>query len=253
MFSKELYLKNLHTNILGHNFIYKPKTNSTNEDAWKYSTNKNSDGSIILTDNQTRGKGRRTNKWISSINSSLTFSFILYPQIKIDHLGLLPLLAGVSIVRGVFSSTGIATGLKWPNDIMLNEKKMGGILIESKKDKKDIIIIVGIGLNINETISDFPETIKKESISLNVFTKQIHSREKILSSILNEFEILYDNNFDSIIPMWKQYCIHMNNEISFNSDNSQLKGIFAGISNHGHAKINLNGRVQTFPSGVVTL
>jgi len=253
MFSKELYQKYLHTKTLGCELIFQPQTNSTNEDAWEYIQNGISHGSLFLTDTQTDGKGRRDNKWFSTPEKSLTFSFILHSKLELEKMGLLPLLTGISIVRGIESATAIQTGLKWPNDIMLNEKKMGGILIESKQIQNGLGVVVGVGLNINENAQNIPYTLRNNAISLAMFSRQTHSREQILSAILNEFEILYNNQMDSIIPLWTDYCIHQDREVSFHSEQGKQQGIFQGISSQGHAEIQINGETQTFPSGVVIL
>ena len=253
MFSKELYQKNLCTTILGREFHYHPQTNSTNEDAWQCFIDGTPDGTLILTDNQTNGKGRRQNKWVSTPDKSLTFSFILHSELELEKMGLLPLLTGISIVRGIESATAIQTGLKWPNDIMLNEKKMGGILIESKQIQNGLGVVVGVGLNINENAQDIPHNLRDNAISLAMFSGQPHSREQILSAILNEFEVLYDTQMDSIIPLWTDRCIHLDSEVSFHSEEGKRQGIFLGISSLGHAEIQINGKTQTFPSGVIIL
>ena len=253
MFSKELYQKYLHTKTLGCELIFQPQTNSTNEDAWEYIQNGISHGSLFLTDTQTDGKGRRDNKWFSTPEKSLTFSFILHSKLELEKMGLLPLLTGISIVRGIESATAIQTGLKWPNDIMLNEKKMGGILIESKQTQNGLGVVVGVGLNINENAQDIPHTLRNNAISLTMFSRQTHSREQILSAILNKFETLYNNQMDSIIPLWTDHCIHQDREVSFHSEKGKQQGIFQGISSLGHAEIQINGKTQTFPSGMVIL
>jgi len=253
MFSKELYQKYIHTNILGYDLIYQPQTNSTNEDAWQYFMDGTPEGTLIVTDNQTSGKGRRDNKWDSATNKSLTFSLILHPQIELEKLGLLPLLTGVSIVKGIKSATSIQTGLKWPNDIMLNKQKLGGILIESRQTSNGLGVVVGVGLNINEQIQDFSHTLKNQATSLALFSGQTYSREQILSAILNEFEALYNNQMDSIIFQWTDHCIHQDKEVSFHSGQIKHQGIFQRISSQGYAEIQIKGETQTFPSGVVIL
>ena len=253
MFSKERYQKYLCSTILGREFNYHPQTNSTNEDAWRYTQNSSGHGSLFLTDNQIGGKGRRDNKWVSTPDKSLTFSFILHSELELEKMGLLPLLTGISIVKGITAATAIQTGLKWPNDIMLNEKKMGGILIESKQTGHGLGVVVGVGLNINENAQDFPPTLRNNAISLAMFSRQTHSREQILSAILNEFETLYNNQMDSIIPLWTDHCIHQDREVSFHSEKGKQQGIFQRISSLGHAEIQINGKTQTFPSGVIIL
>ena len=253
MFSKELYHTHLKTKFLGRGMKYLSQTNSTNEDAWSSFQDGSPDGTLFITDNQQEGKGRRQNNWVSTKEKSLTFSFILQPEMQLEKLGLLPLLTGVSIVEAIKSSASIQTGLKWPNDIMLNEKKMGGILVESKSGQNGLGVVVGVGLNINESEQDIPDSLSKQATSLAIYSNSSSSRELILSAILNEFEQLYQNQMDDIIPLWQEYCIHRNTSVTFHSENHRSRGIFQGINSLGHAEINMNGKTESFSAGMVTL
>ena len=253
MFSTELLQDLLQTDFLGCNIIYQPQTNSTNEDAWDYFHNGSPDGTLVITDDQQHGRGRRKNKWFSTKEKSLIFSFILHSKMGLEKLGLLPLLSGVSIVQGIKSTTSIQTGLKWPNDIMLNEKKIGGILIESRSTQNGIGIVIGMGLNINESITDLSEILCEQSASLAMHSGKQYKIELILAAILNEFEQLYLQQWDTIIPIWKEYCIHQDSEITFHTEKGLHQGVFQGISSYGHAKIQINGKTQSFPAGMIML
>ena len=253
MFSSENLKAELNTEFLGQNIIYLPETHSTNLSAWEYIGNGCEEGTLLITDHQQDGRGRRQNKWISTMEKSLTFSFILYPQTNLDQFGLLPLLTGVSIVKGIQNSVYIQTGLKWPNDIMLSRKKMGGILIESKTISNRLAVVVGVGLNINETDPDFSMSLKDYATSLKIYSGENYNRELILSEILNEFEQLYSNEWEGIIPNWYKYCIHEDSQVSFHTEEGKFEGIFHGISSNGHAEIIINGKTQTFPAGLVRL
>jgi BirA family biotin operon repressor/biotin-[acetyl-CoA-carboxylase] ligase len=171
----------------------------------------------------------------------------------LEKLGLLPLLTGVSIVQSIKSSASIQTGLKWPNDIMLNGKKMGGILIESRTTQNRLGVVVGVGLNINETKQDIPNFLKDQTTSLAIYSEASCNREQILSAVLNKFERLYIQEWDSIIPIWRKYCIHKDSVVVFHTENGLHQGIFQGISSDGHAEIQINGKTQTFPSGMIML
>ena len=253
MFSIELFQANLNTKFLGHGLKYLPQTNSTNENTWEYFQNGSPEGTLFITDDQQKGKGRRQNNWVSTKEKSLTFSFILQPEMQLEKLGLLPLLTGVSIVEAIKSAASIQTGLKWPNDIMLNEKKMGGILVESKSGQNGLGVVVGVGLNINESEQDIPDSLSKQATSLAIYSNSSYSRELILSAILNEFEQLYQNQMDDIIPLWQEYCIHRDTSVTFHSENHRSRGIFQGINSLGHAEINMNGKTESFSAGMVTL
>ena len=114
MFSKGLYQTQLETQFLGHGMEYFPQTNATNENTWEYFQNGSPEGTLVITDDQKKGKGRRQNKWVSTKGKSLTFSILLRPEMKLEKLGLLPLLTGVSIVEAIKSAASIQTGSNGP-------------------------------------------------------------------------------------------------------------------------------------------
>jgi len=253
MFSVELLRAGLNTKFLGREVIYLDKTPSTNDDAWKCFQNNAPEGTLIIADHQIHGRGRRQSQWSSVGGKSLTFSFVILPEMALEKLSILPLLSGVSIVKGIHSITNIQTGLKWPNDIMLSRKKMGGILIESRNNNSRLGVAVGIGLNINESENNIPQNLKDQATSIYIDSGLEFGRELILSSILNEFENLYFSHWHDIIPLWQEYCIHQNEEITFHSDDIFHRGMFQGITSSGHAKIQINGEIETFSAGMVTI
>ena len=253
MFSVENLKAELNTTILSKNVIYYPQIGSTNSIAWKFIDENCKNGTVFVTDYQYQGKGRRQNSWSASDGKSLTFSFVLYPDNNLNNLGLLPLLTGISIVNGIQNAIYIQPGLKWPNDIMLSRKKMGGILIESKSSNSGLGIVVGIGLNINETKLDFSDTIKDDATSLKLYSGEHYSREKIMAEILNEFELLYNGDWNNIISNWYMHCIHEGSEVSFNTEDGKFKGKFKGLTEYGHAEIIIDGKEKIFSSGMVTV
>lgn len=253
MFSIERLEAGLNTEFLGRVVKYLDTTYSTNDDAWECINQHESEGTLIITDHQIQGRGRRQSKWTSTQSKSLTFSFLLLPHMALEKLGVLPLLAGVSIVKGIYTITNILTGLKWPNDIMVSQKKMGGILIESHTGEQGLGVVVGIGLNINDSENDIPVEFQDNATSLSIDSGEEFGRELILSAILNEFENIYLHRWDNIIPLWQKYCIHENDEVTFHSNEKFHKGIFKGINDAGHARILINDKIETFPAGILTL
>jgi len=253
MFSITKLENKLNTKFLGKIIKYKEISLSTNDDSWACFLNNQPEGTLIIADYQKLGRGRRRSKWTSSSGKSLTFSFLLSPKIEFEQLGLLPLLACVSVVRGIQISSNIFTGIKWPNDIMLNRKKIGGILIESRSNNDLIGVVVGIGLNINEFQEDFPEELQNQATSLTIESGEKYDRELILATILNEFENLYLHKWKDIIPLWNDHCIHNNDEITFHTDDNFYRGIFKGISDCGYAQIQFGKKTELFPTGIVIL
>ena len=173
------------TSCIGRNIEYYSFTDSTNDDAAEIiNDNQAKNGTIIITDYQKNGRGRRNNKWLSSPGDNLTFSLILEENNK-KKLQLLSILSGISIVQGIKKFAQIECGLKWPNDIMLNNKKIGGILIETKKTDNNDYAIIGVGLNINQ--QTIPEELDSIASSLRIENSNPIQREPLLAFILNEF------------------------------------------------------------------
>lgn len=254
MISTQLINTNLKTQFIGKEIEYYSNSNSTNEDIWKkVSEDKASNGFLVITDNQRKGKGRRENIWLSSPNNNLSFSFLLLPNIKSDKLGLLSLLSGVGICDGIKQSCGIECKLKWPNDILIKNKKVGGILIETKEIYKKIYVCIGIGINVNDDLIYFPSDIRKLSTSLLIENHQIIQRELLLASILNSIENLYLNQLNNICEKWMKSCTHINSIVSFNFGGKLITGKFLGISSNGYAKIENNGKIKIYPGGELIL
>ena len=203
MIFTNLIQANLQTSFIGQNIEYYSFTDSTNDDAWKLiSNNESKNGTLIITDYQKKGRGRRDTKWISAPGKNLTFSLILEEHNN-ENLGLFSILSAISIVKGIKKFANIDCTLKWPNDILLNKKKIGGILIETKKKHNIIYLVIGIGLNINQ--EEIPEKLQNLASSLLIENSRTVQREPLLAFILNEFEKTYKNNRDTWIAEWKEH------------------------------------------------
>ena len=249
MLFTNLIQTNLQTSFIGRKIEYFSFTESTNDDAFEFiNNNEADDGMLIITDNQTNGRGRRNNKWLSSPGNNLTFSLILKKPNDYD-LGLFSILSGVSIVKGIQKFTNINCTLKWPNDIILNNKKIGGILIETKSNS--LYFIIGIGLNVNQ--QEIPPEIETIASSLRIEKNNPIQREPLLAFILNEFENLYDYEPIKWIEEWKKYCNHINKQVSFNHNNEIINGLFIDINNDGNAIINIEKQHIIISSGVLEI
>ena len=248
MIFTNLIKTNLRTVELGSQIEYYQRLESTNQEAWEVIDLKDTNhGTIIITDNQLSGKGRNGNTWFMSPSKGLTMSIILKKPISINYGLLIPIAAGVATAKAL-ENRGANPKLKWPNDIIINNKKCGGILCEAKiKNNKVSQMVVGIGLNINETNNDFPDTISKSATSLAIETKQSNQRELICAIITTYFERLL-HDLPSSLPMWENYCNHLNESISFNQADINQKGIFKGLDNDGRAIIQIDAKEVLFNS-----
>ena len=248
MFKLNIYKENLSTNFLGQSIRYYPKLDSTNSKALELAVRNVPNGTVVITDNQTSGRGRQSNKWISTPGKSLTFSVIIYPNQKIDQLNKYPLIAGLAVTDTLIE-LDFAPQLKWPNDVLINKRKVCGVLYESKLSGRTIkCLIIGIGLNINEEQSDIHQELQKSSTSLNLESGFEFQIEQILTAILYNLESRLDqiDENEKIIDDWENRCIHLNHNILFKESEGENRGIFKGLSLQGQAIISINNKELIF-------
>ena len=253
MFNLNLYKKKLSTDFIGQTIQYYPNLDSTNTKAWELISEKVENGTVVITDNQTKGRGRQSHKWISIPGKSLTFSIIIYPNALPSQINLYSLCASLAVTDCLIDYN-IQAKLKWPNDILINGKKVGGILCESKISGGVIqSLVIGIGLNVNETIGDFPEDLRPNVTSLMIKSGKQYQSEVILANILNHLEHRIQNidNAQSQLIAWKKRCAHLSQKVTFHSGNEIVKGVFKGLSSIGQALITINNKEVKFDNGEI--
>jgi BirA family biotin operon repressor/biotin-[acetyl-CoA-carboxylase] ligase len=254
MFFTNLFQANLKVKNIAKNIIYYTSTQSTSDDIWDLYKNESTIQTLVITDNQTQGKGRSNNIWFSKPSHSITCSFLLDQIFEHDKINLHAILIPVAIVKGVKKFLSIDLYVKWPNDIMFNNKKLGGILIESKIKNNAYFFNVGIGLNVNEDNFDFPKHLQKNSISLKEIKGHPIQREPLLASILNELDSYIEKkNDDNLIQDWMNYCIHINQDVEFKYKGEKVNGIFKLINNKGQAVIKHNNNYIEYDGAITIL
>lgn len=206
------------------------------------------DFDVVYTTKQTQGRGRRLHHWFSN-EESLTFSLLLKLPIKKDIVQLMPFYSAF-ILREILKQYTEDIQIKWPNDILVQNKKLAGILIESVIQGQDIYIIIGIGININQ--NEFPANINDIAISLKHITKQTYQPFTLLKEIIRLFLDEF-NGFISNPKTIMDYCqknlAYKNQIVTFtNLDKSHI-GRCKGINQLGHLIIDVDGQIQTFLNG----
>jgi BirA family biotin operon repressor/biotin-[acetyl-CoA-carboxylase] ligase len=253
MIFTQLIQTNLRTKELGKKVEYYNRLDSTNEEAWELieEEQENQHGTIVITENQIRGKGRKENSWSMVAGKGLAVSVILDKKYPSNRSSFISLATGISAVESL-KKRNIECSLKWPNDIYYQERKLGGILCESKI-KKDSInkIVVGLGINVNETIEEHPKDLQKTLTTMFSITNHAHQRELIVAEFINSFERQLKKLNDepnSIIEEWLNHCFHLNKKVSFSNNNKLDKGTFIGLNENGYAQIEINGEIKTYNS-----
>lgn len=195
--NKEKILKNLQTENLGRNLLYYEELNSTQKIAKQFAQQKAEDGTVILTDYQTAGIGTHDRKWYSNKGQNISFTFLLYPNYNIKKLDNLTIEIAEEIVKTIYELYQIKLEIKRPNDLMINNKKVGGILTETKVSGEVVEnLFVGIGINVHQI--NFNKEICNIATSLEKEYSEIEfERETIISDILNKLEKLYINKIIS--------------------------------------------------------
>lgn len=226
----------LTTKAFGKKFEFFKETDSTNNELKRVAQSKIEEGFLAVAEKQTNGKGRFGNTWTYSNNDNLAFSVLLTPPLSPNDIKTLTLLAGLSVCKALHNLE-IDAYLKWPNDIILNGKKIGGILTEISCEIERInYVIVGIGININTKKFDFE--LENKATSLFIETGKNFKRKVILNYILNEFEQSYykfikNNSFVEFKADYEKLCLNIGKHVKSKIKNSVIEGIATGISDEG--------------------
>lgn len=194
----------LHTRAFGRVFRYSATTASTNADALTYvqqaAVPSNSHGLVILTDCQTAGRGRRGRTWHSPPQGNLYFSVIAVPRTgatrMVPWLTWVPLLSALAGADCLSDQAGLPVSVKWPNDLLIHDKKIGGILCEQTTTAaRTMAIVIGIGLNINATLNHFPEDLRQGATTLAQEAGRQFDRVALLADLLLRLEQRMDRLF----------------------------------------------------------
>ncbi len=231
-------------------------TQSTNDDAKQMAAEGCAEGSLVLADIQVAGRGRRGRVWFGNQGDSLLFSMVLRPPLDPMRCGLLPLLVAVA-VREALNELGIeGVGIKWPNDLLIDGRKIGGILCEISTDFDRVeYAVVGVGLNVNNDSDTFPEELRLTACSLKMATGKPWSRLEVLSEILKSMDRLlrqaWSGNFKNILEYWRGATLTSGNRVTTTLPNGQkIQGTALDIDDSGALLLkDDDGKVHMLTSG----
>ncbi|WP_026694849.1 biotin--[acetyl-CoA-carboxylase] ligase [Peribacillus kribbensis] len=231
-------LMGLQTDIIGKNILYFESLPSTQKRAHDLAGSGAADGTLVLADEQTEGKGRLLRSWHSAKGKGIWMSLIIKPNIPMQKAPQLTLLSAVAIVQAIEEVTPLSPSIKWPNDILINGKKVTGILTELQAEADRIhSVIIGIGINVNQTLDDFPDEIRKTASSLSIEAASPFSRTILIQSFLKKFEVLYrlflKEGFHPIKLLWESYAVSLGRQIKATTLSGTLYGQAMGITNEG--------------------
>ncbi len=246
---------NLNTKIMGKKIIYYDVIDSTNTKCYELAEKGYPEGTIVIAEAQTKGKGRLSRQWISPRHKGLYFSVLLKPDMAPNDVAKLTLLAAVSVASAVRETTNLKALIKWPNDVLLNNKKICGILTEMNAEADRInFIVLGIGINVTAkgpmlprgATSLFEEGAKEVSRLLLL--------KKLLFTLEQDYLLFKKHKFEKIVQQWQDFSAILGNRVRIISHNEKLEGIAMGIDPDGALILRLdNGFQNKILSGDVEL
>ncbi len=204
---------------------YKSETGSTNDDALNLAKAGAKPGTVVVAESQTHGRGRRGARWVSPAGTSLAFSYLTH-DLQITDCRLPPsLVAGLSCVQAL-ETLGISTQVKWPNDLLLNGKKLAGILTEANGPH----LVIGIGINVN--VTTFPAELKSSATSLSLESGEQLSREHVLAALITHLHQTLQSSSAHINDL-RDCCALTGRTVSLTTSGRRIEGHIKGLGDNG--------------------
>lgn len=258
LFPEEV-LDGLSTRFIGRKVFYCDSISSTNDLAKELAREGAGEGSLVVAEEQTGGKGRLGRGWYSPRYKGIWFSLILYPPVNPSEASQITMLAAVALASAIRDVTGVAAGIKWPNDLLVGGKKVCGILTElsAEMDRIDHLV-VGAGINANLDVEDFPEEVRSTATSLKADAGRAVSRVRLLQASLAGFEKWYTvwlaQGFAPVLAKWKELSISLNCPVRIHTLNKSWDGWAEDVDEDGALLLRLpDGGIQRLVSGEVSL
>ncbi|GAB4375183.1 MAG: hypothetical protein Kow0042_20390 [Calditrichia bacterium] len=236
---------------------------STNTRARRMALESAPEWTVVAARAQQQGRGRYRRKWESPSGKGLWFSIILRPEIPLEKVNLINLSAALSvrsflekkILREGKQNEGIIS-LKWPNDVLANQRKICGILLESSTSVNQLdFLIVGIGINVNHLISDFSPAIRQRATSLRLITGRYYDLDELLDEFLQQFYYelngSLNRNFEGIIPEYEACMLYKGEMITIDLHHQIIKGKLAGLDSNGFLRVKTQTGERLITSGEI--
>jgi BirA family biotin operon repressor/biotin-[acetyl-CoA-carboxylase] ligase len=232
-------LEKLQSSCIGRRLVCLRETASTNADAFRLAEDGADEGTTVIADGQSGGKGRRGRVWSSPSGVNLYCSVVLRPQIMPHEAPQLTFLSAVAVARAIESTTALKPEIKWPNDVLVNGSKVAGLLNEMSAETDGInFVILGIGVNLNMAAEQFPPDLRSPATSLLLEYGVPVNRVQFAASMLGSLDRLYADflrqGFGPVREEWQRRCNAAGREVVVSEGGNELsRGMFAGIDSDG--------------------
>ncbi len=249
----------LKTKFIGRNIIHFDSIESTNKKAKGLAAEGFEDGSTVTAEEQTSGRGRLGRHWVSPKHKGIWMSIILKPELEPVNVPKITHISAAAVITAL-KKFNIDAAVKWPNDIIVNGKKICGILTEmSGEINRTDYVIVGIGINANLEVMDIPQDILNKASSLLIETSQVIDRKRLAAEVLNSFEHLYEDflatgNLGVAIKICREHSVLLGREVRIISRQQEQTAKAIDISEDGGLTVQYpDGSIKTIISGEISV
>ena len=254
-------IRDLKTKNIGKRVYYFEELDSTQNFAQQIAANKKENGTIVIAEKQTSGRGRLDRKWTSP-KGGIWFSLIIHPKFDVSSSTLIPILSAVALSKSIKKILGVETEVKWPNDIILNGKKVAGILVDASVQANNIdYLILGIGINFDIDTKKLEKRLSKTPNFYGVNSLRVNNNKTPPKILLKELLFQFEKNLSSldkgekakIVKEWTKKAAGIGRKITINTSSGKISGISQGIDTDGALKIKTKKKIERILVGDVNL
>jgi BirA family biotin operon repressor/biotin-[acetyl-CoA-carboxylase] ligase len=247
------------TKVIGRDIRVFEETTSTNDVIEKLARDGVKEGVVVFAESQTKGRGRLGRKWMSPTHKGLWFSILLRPELSPQETTQLTVASATALRRAIKNIAGISTEIKWPNDLLIGGKKVVGILTEMSAEVDRVRhVILGIGVDVNQDVNEFPAELRKIATSLKVEAGEEISRAELATEILRELDFDYaricGGKFSQVADEWEAGCATIGKNVSVQMGSRLIRGCAETLDDDGALLVRTeHGHLERVIGGDVTL
>jgi BirA family biotin operon repressor/biotin-[acetyl-CoA-carboxylase] ligase len=249
VFSKIEIESHIDTKWVGKNLVFHRETGSTNLDAKKLADEGAQSGTLVVADMQTAGRGRRGRDWVSPAGKDVYMTLLLRPECRPERASALTLVMALAVLEAVSDFVDKPVGIKWPNDIVINNKKTCGILTEMSAELDGIhYVVIGVGINVNQT--EFADEIKPHATSMYIENGTKINRSKLVSRVMHYFEEDYEIfaktwDLTGLVDKYNKHLVNCGKEVRVLDPKGEYDAYAEGINENGELIVKKNDSGET--------